>query len=169
MPDEDAVPAKGTPEVLRPAAPEPPATESRSTFTIDVPILPPVRPNNSITKIGDFAPGLETGVERGSSMNAPSIYAGTELDTTPRARFQVAPQYPFAERREGIHGEVFVEFVVDETGAVLSPRVVHSSSRAFEEPTLRAVAKWRFEPGKRDGHIVRFRMAVPVFFKLDRE
>jgi protein TonB len=44
---------------------------------------------------------------------------------------------------------------------------VRSSSHAFEEPTLRAIAKWRFEPGRRGGQIVRFRMQVPVVFKLD--
>jgi protein TonB len=59
-----------------------------------------------------------------------------------------------------------VEFVVDESGNVLNPRVVSSSDRAFEENTLRAVAKWKFEPGRRDGRTVRFRMSVPVVFKL---
>jgi protein TonB len=37
----------------------------------------------------------------------------------------------------------------------------------FEEPTLRAVAKWQFEPGRRDGRIVKFRMTVPVLFNLN--
>ena len=32
---------------------------------------------------------------------------------------------------------------------------------------LRAVAKWRFEPGRRHGQIVRFRMVVPIHFSLN--
>ncbi len=61
---------------------------------------------------------------------------------------------------------MLVEFIVEETGRVLDPRVLDSTDRVFEEATLRAVAKWRFEPGTRDGRIVRFRMTVPGVFSL---
>ncbi|MBI4622768.1 MAG: energy transducer TonB [Verrucomicrobia bacterium] len=84
-----------------------------------------------------------------------------------RTRFQPAPVYPSEGRREGLRGEVFVEFLVDEAGRVADPRVVHSSNRMFEEPTLQAVLRWRFEPGRRAGRIVRFKMAVPVIFSLN--
>jgi protein TonB len=60
-----------------------------------------------------------------------------------------------------------VEFVVDEAGHVLDPHVLRSSNPLFEAPTLRAVAKWRFEPGRKDGRVVRFRMAVPVEFAVN--
>jgi protein TonB len=59
-----------------------------------------------------------------------------------------------------------VEFVVDEAGRVMHPFVVRSSRAGFEAPTLRAVEKWRFEPGKKDGRAVRFRMQIPVTFSL---
>ena len=79
----------------------------------------------------------------------------------------MAPVYPFDAKRNGLTGEVFVEFTVDEEGAVISPRVVRSSDRIFEDATLRAVSRWRFEPGRRANQIVRFRMAVPVVFNLN--
>jgi protein TonB len=79
----------------------------------------------------------------------------------------VAPLYPFEGKRDGLRGEVVVEFLVDETGAVHDPHVVRSSHRMFEEPTLRAVSKWKFEPGRRAGRVVRFKMAVPVVFSLN--
>jgi protein TonB len=44
---------------------------------------------------------------------------------------------------------------------------VRSSDRIFEEAALRAVARWKFEPGRRDGRIVRFKMSVPIVFRLD--
>ena len=88
------------------------------------------------------------------------------LDNPPRTRSQVGPAYPAAERNAGITGEVLVEFMVDESGRVFNPRVVRSSNAAFEPATLRAVAKWRFEPGKKNGRAVRFRMMVPVTFNL---
>ena len=90
----------------------------------------------------------------------------SNLDNTPRTRSQVGPTYPAAERNAGITGEVLVEFIVDESGRVLNPRVVRSSSAAFETSTLRAVSKWRFEPGIKNGRAVRFRMMVPVSFSL---
>ena len=89
------------------------------------------------------------------------------LDNAPRARFQAAPIYPFEAKRTGTQGEVHVEFVVDERGCVTDPRVVRSSNRMFDEATLRAVAKWQFEPGRRHGAAIKFRMTVPVMFNLN--
>lgn len=98
---------------------------------------------------------------------AKGIFSPGALDNPPRTRYQAAPFYPPEKRRLGETGEVWVEFDVDETGVVHNPRVTTSSDRAFEEPTLRAVAKWRFEPGKRHGQVVAFRMTVPVIFSLN--
>jgi protein TonB len=97
----------------------------------------------------------------------PRVVSLTELDGVPRARVQPSPAYPPEARQTGLNGEVVVEFTVDETGAVVDPRAIRSTARVFEEPALRAVARWRFEPGLRGGHPVRFRMAVPIVFRLD--
>ena len=91
---------------------------------------------------------------------------GAMLDNPPRARFQAAPFYPHAAKHAGMRGEVVVEILVDDHGRVVEPRVVRSSDRVFEEATLKAVAKWQFEPGRRGGKIVSFRMMVPVVFNL---
>ena len=45
--------------------------------------------------------------------------------------------------------------------------MARTANSIFDSATIRSVLKWRFEPGKRNGKIVRFRMAVPVVFKLD--
>ena len=89
------------------------------------------------------------------------------LDNAPRTRTQIAPVYPYEAKVNGRPGEVVVEFIVDESGRVLEPRVVRSTDPIFEAATVRAVSKWRFEPGRRDGRVVRFRMAVPVAFALN--
>lgn len=117
---------------------------------------------------GDVVNVIPVGFREGSgpgSGNDPIL--PVHLDNSPRTRFQPAPHYPPAGRSAGLAGEVMVEFTVDESGRVIEPRVVSSSDRIFEEPTLRAVAKWQFEPGRRHGRIVRFRMAVPVVFNLN--
>jgi outer membrane biosynthesis protein TonB len=38
----------------------------------------------------------------------------------------------------------------------------------FADAALRAVARWKFEPGLKNGRHVRFRMSVPIMFRIDR-
>jgi protein TonB len=91
------------------------------------------------------------------------------LDRMPRAKVQIAPNYPFELKRNGVEGSVLIEFQVDATGQVVSARVLRSDHREFEEPTLRAVLKWRFEPGRYNGKAVPFRMQIPVDFHLNQD
>ena len=55
-------------------------------------------------------------------------------------------------------------FIVNERGRVERPIVQKSSNPAFERAALDAIKKWRFEPGKRKGEAVSFRMRVPITF-----
>lgn len=129
---------------------------------INVPLTPAVDalPNSRTTIINPSAFDA-------AGTGARSLLSLLDLDNPPRVRSQVPPSFPSEARREGRNGEVDVEFVVDEAGRVRDARIVKSSDRIFDEPTLHAVAKWRFEPGRAHGQIVRFRMAVPVIFNLD--
>lgn len=95
------------------------------------------------------------------------VFSPGELDRVPDARVQVAPEYPLAMKSGGIDGSVTVAFDVDRAGKVVAARVLSSSHREFEEPTLRAVRKWRFEPGRKHGRTVPFRMVVPVAFHVN--
>lgn len=106
-------------------------------------------------------------VGEGEGLWRDQIALSGSLDRTPRTRLQTAPLYPAEARRDGRSGTVTVEFVVNEAGEVMNPRVTGASDRIFEEAAVRAVAKWRFEPGRRDGQIVRFRMVVPIHFSLN--
>jgi protein TonB len=108
--------------------------------------------------------GVPEGVEEGRLR--PAVLSVRQLDAMPRPRVRVAPAYPASARAAGRSGDVLVDFMVDETGHVTAPRVIESSDPEFEEPALRAVAKWVFEPGKKNGRVVRFRMQVPVTFRL---
>ncbi len=90
----------------------------------------------------------------------------TKLDRTPQARSQPAPDYPADLLKSGIEGTVEVEFLVDGEGNVHSPIALRASHPGFIEPALRAVARWRFEPGRSAGRIVRFRMSVPLVFTI---
>lgn len=163
-PDADtaaAVAPRGSPDA-RPELPEPPPSTLPHSFT-----MPPAEPHPgpihsaSLITCGPMGDPNDKG-----EWNCLGPIGYKLLDNPPRTRSQVAPVYPYDAAHDGRTGSVWVEFTVDETGGVLNPRVSRSTDPVFEAPTLRAVAKWRFEPGRRSGHVVRFRMALPVVFAL---
>ncbi|MEO6001508.1 MAG: TonB family protein [Opitutus sp.] len=162
-PPENAVAApKGNPAPLLPRLPEPIDRVSDFEQPREAPRPQPI----NVTAVIDAGPpGIPDGVVGGPT--GVPIFFSDALDNPPRTRSQVAPAYPAAERSAGITGDVVVEFVVDEAGRVQQARIVQSSHPAFESTTLRAVQKWRFEPGKKNGQAVRFRMLAPVHFSLN--
>lgn len=133
---------------------------------LTLPLDPHPKYGGEVTKI--IPPTFGPGEERGTSgVSGGPVFSPGDLDRMPSARAQIAPDYPFALKHAGIDGSVLVEFDVDRTGRVAGARVLRSAHREFEEPTLRAVLKWRFEPGRRNGQAVPFRMQVPVDFHLE--
>lgn len=157
------VPAKGKPAPAAPSGAEPPVVPVLTAPVMELPTFRPQAGGDGF-EVPRFPFGLPEGSESGIGVR--EVLPGSLLDNPPRARLQGAPFYPAEGRREGLSGEVLVEFVVDEEGRVAGTKAVNASHRMFEEPALRAVAKWRFEPGRRNGRIVRFRMLVPVVFSL---
>ncbi|MGA2017583.1 MAG: TonB family protein [Opitutaceae bacterium] len=113
----------------------------------------------NIVKIPEVRTGLQ-GVE---------IFDISKLDQQPVARFQARPQYPFEMRRAGISGEVLVDFIVDTNGDVRNAFSAHSSQREFEPSAIQAVSKWKFKPGRKNGHAVYTHMQVPIVFTLNEE
>ncbi len=87
-------------------------------------------------------------------------------DSPPRVVFQAPPQYPSEMRHLGQSGKVVVEFIVDTEGVPRDFRVISSTDKAFEEPAIAAVARWRFKPGIKDGRPVNCRMTVPIGFDI---
>jgi protein TonB len=114
---------------------------------------------------GDFAIRLEAFGARaagdGDAMDA--LFSIADLDQEPRVVHQPSPTFS-AETRRKAPGTVHVLFVVDQSGRVQDPVVQTSSDPVFEKPALAAVKQWKFEPGKRNGQPVRFRMRVPITF-----
>lgn len=153
-PEEKAVPVPGLPESIR-------------TVDIGTPTMPPTKP---VPYTGEPVTSIPVGpITSGDGLGpkGPPVFPSHLLDNVPDARYRIAPTYPFEAKRNSLTGEVVVEFVVNERGEVLSPRIVRSTDSVFEAPTLRAVSKWRFSPGKKDGRPVRFRMMVPIVFNLN--
>jgi protein TonB len=171
-PDLDPIPPQPGDNEAKPSDPKPVAGPP-----VQEEIISPLVPNGAITvpfepiTTGPIVPGLMAippgyGRDDGPGDDLTHIMHPIDLDKAPHALFQARPTYPYSLKTSGVSGEVLVDFLVDEQGRVNDVRVVRSTHHDFEETTMRAVAKWRFEPGKRHGRVVRFRMSLPVAFTV---
>jgi len=97
----------------------------------------------------------------GGDMDA--LFNLADLDQQPRVIYQPGPTLT-AQIRKHAPGTVHVLFIVDGNGRVQDAKIQRSTSPVFEAPAIKAVSKWKFEPGKRNGEAVRFRMRVPITF-----
>ncbi len=165
--DEDKGPAREI-EVTAPPLPglNPVAANPLDGLPTTPLVFSPHYDKNLTDPITTIPPGRPGGGDKDGNEGKPVVDFSL-LDNTPNMRFRAAPAYPHAAKSAGIEGSVTVAFVVDEKGYVTDARVVESTHREFEEPTLRAVSKWRFEPGRKNGVPVRFRMHVPIVFSLN--
>ena len=86
----------------------------------------------------------------------------------PRVLKQVPPQYPRGLAKNDITGDVLVGFNVDTKGNVVNAIALRSTGPDFNEPAIKAVLQWKFEPATVDGRPVSSQLRVPVRFMIDR-
>ena len=110
---------------------------------------------------GDFQVKLDAVTASGGGLD--DLFNASELDQKPRVIYQASPTID-AKMRKRTPATVTVLFVVDERGRVENPMVQGSTDPIFERPALSAIKQWRFEPGKRQGEPVTFRMKIPITF-----
>lgn len=75
--------------------------------------------------------------------------------------------YPKIAKEKGIEGRVYVEFVINEDGAVTNAEAKLSPDPLLTKEAIRLVnslPKWI--PGKMDGKAVKVRFTMPVTFRL---
>jgi protein TonB len=99
--------------------------------------------------------------------NGPGVFEPGSLDQVPLARVQIAPHYPHSMIQNPTNGQVTVDFIVAPDGSVRNATASWSTNRAFEEPAVDAVSKWKFRPGRKNGVAVFTRMQVPIEFSID--
>lgn len=94
------------------------------------------------------------------------VLAAPTLDPHYAGAFQ--PAYPSDERLAGHAGRVVVRVLIGTDGRVKDVQQVSAASPAFFEATRRrALEKWRFRPGTRDGVAVEAWQTMAVRFVLD--
>ncbi len=110
---------------------------------------------------GDF--GLKLKTVGTSAKDVDALFSMSDLDQRPRPVYQPGPVMTNKIRRKA-PGTVHILFVVDQRGRVQNAKIQKSSNPVFNRAALAAIKKWKFEPGKRKGKAVRFRMRVPITF-----
>jgi protein TonB len=128
------------------------------------PLTPPPPPGLTPTKGAITIPVNRPGANFGQ--NIKDLFNIGDLDQKPVGRVQPQPVYPYEMTRQGISGEVLVEFIINYIGDVVDARVIRSSHREFEAPALQAVYKWKFKPGRKGGRAVNVRASQPIEFNL---
>jgi protein TonB len=83
--------------------------------------------------------------------------------TAPEITYESKPAYTAAARKEQIQGTVEMEAVVETDGTVGEVKVVRSLDSEFglDEEAVKALKRWLFKPGKKEG------VAVPVLVVVE--
>lgn len=77
-------------------------------------------------------------------------------------------KYPTQARENGISGKVFVNFVVEPSGAITNVKLLRGISGGCDEEAIRVVKMLpRWKPGKQNGKAVRVSFNLPVNFQLN--
>jgi len=75
-------------------------------------------------------------------------------------------KYPKEAKKLGVQGVVYVQFIVDENGKVLDPKLIRKLGAGCDEEALRALGKLKFKPGYVQGKPVKARFTLPIRFSL---
>lgn len=162
---------RGPPERLpQPAErePEPPPPPAAPPPPPEAAVLPKIAARRPSALPPAPALRLELPLALGSGphlgpMAAPSVVSANELT----ALVSIPPQYPPAARLRRVEGYVELEFTIGADGQVSDPEVLHAEpAEVFEQAALAAIARWRFEPERRDGRPVPIRASYRFSFRL---
>ena len=122
------------------------------------------QPNLSVTNLAVIPEHISRGGKLGDGLA--TIFNLTDLDRASVPVFQPAPVVPPLLKQEGVSATVRVEFVVTAEGRVVNVIAVDTTHHGFNDSAIKAVGKWKFKPGVKNGRKVNTRMAVPINFNI---
>lgn len=120
--------------------------------------------------------GAQTPVQAAAqtpSASPPPMALLLPIDTAPSIdvvfKQRNPPKYPVEALRKGEQGEVMLDISVDAAGNVTGVRVDPARTTAsalLQSVSIAAAARWKFNPGRKDGKPVGGVVQVPVNFSL---
>jgi len=86
-----------------------------------------------------------------------------EGNSAPKLHSMVEPVYPEEARKNGIHGTVVVEVLIDKQGV---PQAVHAlrGDPALASTVSQAIQQWRWQPYRLNRQAVAVEMTIAVDF-----
>ena len=72
---------------------------------------------------------------------------------------------PQKAKEKGVKGRVYVEFIVDESGEVLDPKIVQGLGYGCDEEAIRVIKGASYEAGRKRGRPVKAKLTLPVLFR----
>jgi protein TonB len=173
------------PVVKKPAVSRPAPVIAKAPIAAPVEAPDTIAPETGLEG-GEFEPVIEAGFEKGVPGGiAGGVVGGFEMAppppppsprapvrvggavSAPQLTYRVEPEYPEIAVNAQIEGTVILEATVDDTGVVRDARVLRSRG-VLDEPAVRAVEQWRYEPLTLNGKPVPFILTVTVTFSLGR-
>ncbi|HTW32262.1 MAG TPA: energy transducer TonB [Candidatus Sulfotelmatobacter sp.] len=139
------------------------------------PMAHAVMPSNGTGSFGGIGSGSGGGVGSGKGPGfGPGEGGGTGGNvfrmgggaSPPRAIYSPEPEFSEEARKAKYQGVCTLGVIVDASGHPTNIRVLNSLGMGLDEKAIEAVKNWRFEPAMKDGHPVRFEIAVEVDFHL---
>jgi TonB family protein len=118
-----------------------------------------------------FAPARKNGQPVAQDVRVPVVFlrpynTDVKADTPPRVTYQAHAIYPPDMVLSAQCGLVKLRFVVDIEGRARNAYVISSTNPGLNQAALDAIAKWRFEPARRNGVPVKAAMVIPFDFNI---
>lgn len=97
-----------------------------------------------------------------------TVYEAGNGITLPVVVAEVRPDYTQEAKQQKIQGSVWLQAVIDATGAVTDVQVTKSLDAEYglDRRAMEAVYQWKFKPATKDGKPVAFRVTLEMTFTL---
>ena len=146
--------------------PEPPKDLPK---TFSAPRQSQVRPDihlNAPAFDADLHP-ITGGLAMPESIGGGTGFSLDEVDEPPRPVRSIPPEYPYSAKKNRIQGQVVVRMLVTSDGTPTNI-TIHSADPpgVFEEASLAAAKRWKFQPGRYAGQDVDTWVLLPFNFEL---
>ena len=100
------------------------------------------------------------------SPDSADIHFVSENVTTPTVLSRIEPIYSEEARRANVEGTVELSAVIRKDGSIEVVKVLRGLGLGLDENAIKALKKWRFRPGMKDGRPVDVALNIEVRFSL---